>query len=116
MLTPKDKADIVTDCFVNQHPVTKAACGGRRGAGFGIYAWRPGSDDVKLIFAIDAESAARIAVRARIDGGMAEQEALEHVTTRDLLAEIDLADLLFQGEAPLWNGPTSRSRTARRTR
>jgi hypothetical protein len=35
---------------------------------------------------------------------MTEQEALEYVTTRDLLAEIDLTSVFFQGEAPLWNG------------
>lgn len=70
-----------------------------------LYVWRPGSDDVKLIFAIDDESAARIAVQARIDHNeMTEEEAVEHVTKRDLLARVDPTFILFQGEAPLWDG------------
>ena len=74
-------------------------------SGFQLYVWRPGSDDVKLIFAIDDESAARIAVQARIDHNeMTEQEALEHVTTRDLLVKVDPTFILFQGEAPVWDG------------
>ncbi|KKL62406.1 hypothetical protein LCGC14_2185520 [marine sediment metagenome] len=70
-----------------------------------LYVWRPGSDDVKLIFAIDDESAARIAVQARIDyNEMTEQEALEHVEWHDLLVEVDPTSIFFQGEAPLWAG------------
>lgn len=70
-----------------------------------LYVWRPGSDDVKLIFAIDDESAARIAVKARIDHNeMTEKEALEHVLIHDLIAEVDSTFMLFQGLAPLWDG------------
>ena len=35
---------------------------------------------------------------------MTEQEALEHVTTRDLLVRVDSTFVLFQGETPLWDG------------
>jgi hypothetical protein len=103
-LSASVKQHVLADCFLKEEEQDKLGWRPALDNHLRPYAWRPGSDDVKLIFAIDAESAARIAVRARIDGGMAEQEALEHVTTRDLLAEIDLADLLFQGEAPLWDG------------
>ena len=95
MLTDSDKANILYHwAFRPNHEDTTHY----------PYVWRPGSDDVKIIFAIDDESAARIAVQARIDHNeMSEQEALEHVTTRDLLVKVD-PDVFFQGEAPLWDG------------
>jgi hypothetical protein len=102
MLSLTDKQNIVVDCFINAIPSIKSRIPKRH---YRLYAWRPGSDDVKIIAALDDESAARIAVQARIDHNeMTEQEALEYVTTRDLLAEIDLTSVFFQGEAPLWNG------------
>jgi hypothetical protein len=104
-LTARDKANILIDCLMNEEIRKELGFRPMPDQYFKLYAWRPGSSDVKIIAAIDDESAARIAVQARIDlCGMTEQEALEHVTTRDLLAEIDLADPLFQGEAPLWDG------------
>lgn len=101
MLSTADKRNIITDCIIN---ACLAMGHGVPDQHFRIYAWRPGSDDVKLIFAIDDESAARIAVRARMDHNeMSEAEALEHVTCYDTLCCVD-PDALFQGEAPLWDG------------
>lgn len=69
-----------------------------------LYVWRPGSDDYKLIFAIDDESAVRIAIQARIDHNeMSEKDAFEAVMYGDLIASID-PDTFYQGEAPLWDG------------
>ena len=75
------------------------------GAVHALYAWRPGSDDVKLIAAINDESAARIAIRIRIEGGMSEREAVDHVCRKDDLRRID-PDLVFQGDpkVALWDG------------
>lgn len=104
MLTPHDKSNILVDCLID-FEARKIL--GRLGqeSSFQLYAWRPGSDDVKIIAAVDDESAARIAVRARMDHNeMSEMEALEHVTTRDDLRRVDLSFMLFQGEAPLWDG------------
>lgn len=104
-LSAKDKRNILVDVLVGQHVDDRGdAPAGTPDHSFKLYAWRPGSDDVKIIAAIDDESAARIAVQARIDHcEMTEQEALEHVTTRDDLRRVD-PWALFQGESPLWDG------------
>lgn len=103
-LSPRDKTNILVDVLVGDWIGKNDLFRVPEGSTFRLYAWRPGSDDVKIIAAVDDESAARIAVQARIDHcEQTEAEALEHVTTRDSLRRID-PDALFQGEAPLWDG------------
>jgi len=94
MLEDKQKAHIVLSCVFRPSEVDQR-----------LYAWKMrGGSDVKLIAAVDDESAARIAVQARMDHcEMSEEHALEAVKTEDYLALID-PDMLFQGEAPLWGG------------
>jgi hypothetical protein len=88
------KTKAVRDCFFNGAE-----------ADLQLYAWRMEGTDVKLIFAVDDESAARIAVRARIDlCEMSEEDALFAVKYKDALAPVDVHDVLYQGEAPLWDG------------
>lgn len=94
MLDDKQKAHIVLSCMFRPGEVDQR-----------LYAWKMrGTNDVKLIAAINDESAARIAVQARIDVcEMSEDHALEAVLTEDYLAPID-PDMFFQGDAPLWKG------------
>jgi len=71
-----------------------------------LYAWKlSGADDAKLIAAEDDESAARIAVRARIElCEMSEEHAVEAVLKEDWIAPVD-PDHLLQGDMRPWDGP-----------
>lgn len=69
-----------------------------------LYAWKlRGSDDAKLIAAVDDEAAARTAVQARIElCEMSEEHAVEAVLHEDWIAPVD-PDHLFDLEP--WDGP-----------
>ena len=104
-MTPRERANVLIDAMVGGELAKEPQFRVPEGSTFRLYAWKMrGGNDVKVIAALDDESAARIAVQARIDHcGMSEEHALEAVLSEDYLAPVD-PDMLFQGEAPLWGG------------
>jgi hypothetical protein len=108
------KQHVLVDCFLKREEQDRLGWRPALDNHLRPYAWRPGSDDVKVIFAVDDESAARIAVRARMDlNEMSEAQAVEHVYCRDDLRRID-PDAFFQGESPLWDGPEKVGRAVKK--
>lgn len=106
-MSPEDKLNIVVDCVVGAEAAREL--GLPNDMGYRAFAWiMAGTDDAKMIFAIDEEGAARIAIRARMDHcEQSEDEAFETVALKDEIRPLDVADILFQGEAPLWDGARS---------
>lgn len=104
-MTPKDKANVLVDALVGGELSRELRRAAPEGSTFRLYAWRMrGTSDVKLIAALNDESAARIAVAARIAYcEESERDALHAVLNEDRLARVD-PDVLFQGESPLWDG------------
>jgi hypothetical protein len=104
-MTPRERANVLIDALIGGELSGEPQFRVPEGSSFRLYAWKMrGADDVKVIAALDDESAARIAVRARIDlCEMSEEHALEAVRHEDYIGPVD-PDVLFQGESPLWDG------------